>query len=247
MKKGIENSFAMEQKKTLTADLEHSRHTRWLLGLVLALAIVVAALEFTSSNTEGSLDDLLSEEIPEDMEFVPNVENDEQLEALQPQAPVLAEELVEVTDAQTDVNNQEVVSPPPLDIAVEIDPSIDDLVLADTPVEVEQNDSEEPLPMRVVEQLPQFPGGTPLFIKWLTKNLKYPESAKRQNIQGRVMVSFVVNADGTTTDEKIITSVDPMLDRETLRVIRMMPRWEPGIYNGQPCRTLVYLPVVFKI
>ena len=186
----------------MTADLEHSRHTRWLLGLVLALAIVVAALEFTSSNTEGSLDDLLSEEIPEDMEFVPNVENDEQLEALQPQAPVLAEELVEVTDAQTDVNNQEVVSPPPLDIAVEIDPSIDDLVLADTPVEVEQNDSEEPLPMRVVEQLPQFPGGTPLFIKWLTKNLKYPESAKRQNIQGRVMVSFVVNADGTTTDEK---------------------------------------------
>ena len=89
----------MEQKKTLTADLEHSRHTRWLLGLVLALAIVVAALEFTSSNTEGSLDDLLSEEIPEDMEFVPNVENDEQLEALQPQAPVLAEELVEVTSA----------------------------------------------------------------------------------------------------------------------------------------------------
>lgn len=239
----------MEQKKTLTADLEHSRHTRWLLGLVLALAIVVAALEYTTTDKEESLDDLLSEEIPEDMEFVPSVEKDKQLEALQSQTPALAEELVEVADAQPEVENQEAAPPPPpLDIAVEIDPSIDDLVvLTDTPVEVEQQHNDEPLPLRVVEQLPQFPGGTHLFIKWLTKNLRYPESARKQNIQGRVMVSFVVNADGTTTDVKIVTSVDPMLDRETLRVIRMMPRWQPGIYKGEPCRTLVCLPVVFKI
>ena len=237
----------MEQKKTLTADLEHNRQTRWMLGLVLALAIVVAALEYTSSDRDGSLDDMLLEEIPEDMEFVPNVEKDEQLEALKSQTPVLAEELIEVTDAQNEVNDQETAPPPPLEIAVEIDPSIDDIVLTEPPVEVDQQNSQEPLPMRVVEQLPQFPGGTSLFIKWLTKNLKYPESARRQNIQGKVMVSFVVNADGTTSDEKIITSVDPVLDRETLRVIRMMPRWEPGIYNGQPCRTLVYIPIVFKI
>ena len=237
----------MEQKKTLTADLEHSRPTRWLLGLVLALAIVVAALEYTSSDRNGSLDDLLSDEIPEDMEFVPSVEKDEQLEALQSQAPAMAEELIEVADAQNEVNDQETAPPPPLEIAVEIDPSIDDIVLTEPPIEVDQLNSQEPLPMRVVEQLPQFPGGTQLFIKWLTKNLKYPESARRQNIQGKVMVSFIVNADGTTSDEKIITSVDPLLDRETLRTIRMMPRWEPGIYNGKPCRTLVYLPVVFKI
>lgn len=237
----------MELKKTLAADLEHNRNTRWLLGLVMALAIVVAALEYTNHDNEESLDDLLLDEIPEDMEFVPNVEKDEQIEALKAQAPALAEELVEVADAQNDVNDQEAIPPPPpLEVAVEIDPAIEDLLMAEKPVEVEQQ-SEEPLPMRIVEQLPQFPGGTQSFMKWLTNNLNYPEMAKQQNIQGKVVVSFIVNADGTTSDRKLITPVNPMLDREAMRVINMMPRWEPGIYKGNPCRTLVYLPVVFKL
>ena len=237
----------MELKKTLAADLEHSRNTRWLLGLVMALAIVVAALEYTNSDNDGSLDDLLLEEIPEDMEFVPNVEKDEQLEALKAQAPSLAEELVEVTEAQTDVDDQNTLPPPPLEVAVEIDPTIDDLVLAEAPVEVEQQNMEEPLPLRVVEQQPKFPGGNQLFIKWLTDNLVFPETAIRQNIQGLVKVSFVVNTDGTISDEKIVTPANPMLDREVLRVIRMMPRWEPGIYKGEPCRTIISQPVVFGI
>ena len=236
----------MELKKTLTADLEHNRHTRWLLGLVLAMALVVAALEYTSSDGVGSLDELLSEEIPEDMEFVPNVENDEQLEALKSQAPDLAEELIEVADAPNEVNDLEEVPPPPLDIALEIGPSLDDIVLTETPVEVEQQNSDESLPLRVVEKIPQFPGGNIQFNRWLAKNLNYPEAARRQKIQGVVVVSFMVNADGTTSDEKIVTSVDPLLDREVLRVFRMMPRWEPGMEKGKPCRVLLQKNVVFS-
>ncbi len=235
----------LDTKKSVTADLEHSRQTRWLLGLVLAMAIVVSALEFTSSDKYSSLDELLADEIPEDMEFVPNVESDDELEQLKPQASNIAEELVEVNDAQNEVAD-DTPPLPPIEISLEVDPSIDDIVLTEQPVEVSQQ-QDDVVPLRLLERIPQFPGGGQLLMKWLTKNLKYPESARRQNIQGTVVASFVINADGTVFDPKIIKSVEPSLDREVLKTIRMMPRWEPGIYKEEPCRTVVHLPVEFKI
>ena len=71
--------------------------------------------------------------------------------------------------------------------------------------------------------------------------------AQRQNIQGRVVVTFIINRDGSTSDLKIAKSVNPMLDREALRVARMMPNWKPGLANGKPCRTLFAIPIEFKI
>lgn len=113
------------------------------------------------------------------------------------------------------------------------------------PVAVDNNDN--PLNFRVVEQLPEFPGGMAAFVKWLTDNLRYPALAQRQNIQGRVVVTFIINRDGSTSDLKIAKSVHPMLDREALRVARMMPNWKPGVSNGKPCRTLFAIPIEFKI
>ena len=113
------------------------------------------------------------------------------------------------------------------------------------PVAVDNNDN--PLNFRVVEQLPEFPGGMAAFVKWLTDNLHYPALAQRQNIQGRVVVTFIINRDGSTSDLKIAKSVNPMLDREALRVARMMPNWKPGLANGKPCRTLFAIPIEFKI
>jgi protein TonB len=84
-------------------------------------------------------------------------------------------------------------------------------------------------------------------MKWLTKNLRYPEVARQQGIQGKVVVSFIVNTDGSIAEAKIASSVDPVLDREAMRVIRMMPRWKPGIQNDQPCRTMFAVPIVFKL
>ena len=74
-----------------------------------------------------------------------------------------------------------------------------------------------------------------------------PPLAQSQRIQGRVVVSFIVNKDGSIADVKLEKSVNALLDREALRVIRMMPRWKPGVHNNQPCRTMVAVPVVFKI
>lgn len=107
--------------------------------------------------------------------------------------------------------------------------------------------SEQPLNFRIVQQMPEFPGGGSAFIQWLTRQLRYPPLAQSQRIQGRVVVSFIVNKDGSIADVKLEKSVNDLLDREALRVIRMMPRWKPGVHNNQPCRTMVAVPVVFKI
>jgi protein TonB len=98
-----------------------------------------------------------------------------------------------------------------------------------------------------VEQLPEFPGGMVEFMKWLTKNLKYPPSAQNRKVQGRVVVSFIVNKDGTIADAKVVKPVDPTLDREAMRVVRMMPNWKPGLQMGKPCRTMFAIPIVFKL
>ncbi len=101
--------------------------------------------------------------------------------------------------------------------------------------------------VRIVEALPEFPGGMVEFMKWLTKNLRYPTYAHQQRIEGKVVVSFIVNTDGSIAEVKLARSVDPLLDREALRVIRMMPKWNPGIQNNRPCRTMFAVPVVFKL
>ena len=108
-------------------------------------------------------------------------------------------------------------------------------------------DPNNPLNFRVVEELPDFPGGMVEFMKWLRNNLKYPVMAKQQKIEGKVVVSFIVNKDGTTANAKIVTSVDPLLDREALRVVRMLPKWKPGTQKGKPCQTMICIPIVFKL
>ena len=100
---------------------------------------------------------------------------------------------------------------------------------------------------KTLEQLPEFPGGIVEFMKWLTRNLHYPPLARQQKIEGKVVVSFIVNTDGSIASPKVQKSVNPMLDAEALRVIKMMPRWKPGLMNGKPCRTMFAIPVNFVI
>ena len=83
--------------------------------------------------------------------------------------------------------------------------------------------------------------------KWLTQNLCYPAEAQRGGIQGKVVVSFIINRDGSISSPKIEQSVHPLLDREAMRVVKIMPRWKPGKENDKPCRTLFAIPIVFQL
>jgi len=108
-------------------------------------------------------------------------------------------------------------------------------------------DPNNPLNFHVVEELPQFPGGAVEFMKWLTKNLQYPKKARELKRQGKVVAVFYVEKDGSVSGIKVTQSLSPECDRETLRVLRMMPKWKPGIQHDEPCRTKVCIPVVFKL
>ena len=99
----------------------------------------------------------------------------------------------------------------------------------------------------VVEEMPHFPGGPAALQAFLSSNTKYPVVAQENGVQGRVIVSFVVERDGSITDVKVVRSVDPSLDREATRVVRSMPRWSPGKQNGSAVRVKYTVPVVFRL
>lgn len=99
----------------------------------------------------------------------------------------------------------------------------------------------------VAEQMPEYPGGMKEMLKFLQENVKYPENAMKNNVQGRVIVQFVVEKDGTPTEFKVLHSVDPDLDAEALRVMKAMPKWKPGMQKGQVVRVKFTVPVSFKL
>ena len=100
---------------------------------------------------------------------------------------------------------------------------------------------------QVVENQPEFPGGMAELMKYLKKNLRYPQICKEQGVQGRVIVQFVVNPDSTLSDFNVIKSVNPHLDKEALRVVSSMPKWKPGEQRGKPVRSQFIIPVTFRL
>ena len=99
----------------------------------------------------------------------------------------------------------------------------------------------------VVEEMPQFPGGQAALLEYLAKNIKYPVVAEENGVQGRVIVTFVVERDGSITDVRVVKSVDPSLDKEAARVVKSMPKWQPGKQNGSAVRVKYTVPVQFRL
>ena len=233
----------MEVKKSTYADLERFRPMAFLLGLVVATAAFIVALEFSFSDRDDLFDADFLDEIAEDMEFMPPMEENIPLPEPETQTPSQTDQIKVVEEARPAEMESEAEQKP-------------EKILTETELEEKTlEDEEEVVPfkeeevkmMNEVDRLPEFPGGMAQLMKWLTKNLTYPEMAKARQISGRVVVSFIINSDGTVDDAKLLNTVDPMLDREALRVVKMMPKWNPGLSGGKACRTLVHMPVVFKL
>ena len=100
---------------------------------------------------------------------------------------------------------------------------------------------------QVVEEMPEFPGGMAECMKWLGQNIKYPAEAIEKGIQGRVIVQMIVERDGTITNANVVRGVDPLLDKEALRVVNLSPKWKPGMQKGQAVRVKYTLPVMFRL
>lgn len=119
--------------------------------------------------------------------------------------------------------------------------------IADLKQVVTQAEPEAEKVFDMVEQMPAFPGGQAELMSYLSKNIKYPTIAQENGTQGRVIIQFVVERDGSITDVRIARGVDPYLDKEAVRVIKSMPKWIPGKQNGKAVRVKFTVPVMFRL
>ena len=99
----------------------------------------------------------------------------------------------------------------------------------------------------IVEQMPEFPGGEAELIHYISKNIHYPQAAKEKGIQGRVFIGFVIEKDGSVSNVRNLRSVDSELDAEAMRVVESMPKWKPGMHNGEYVRVSYQIPIHFKL
>lgn len=231
----------MEIKKSKKADLEPMRRQGFLIGLVVALACLYVGLEYSITPDDPLDDPELMEMLSNDSELEPLMRQDNEL-ALVPKAEPEPSVKLKVVDDDTSPEELQQQEEP---VETDMDSDLSESDEEDEKTEEQQKEEEEQL--RVVEDLPQFPGGPLEFLKWLTRNLKYPPSAQQQHVQGKVVTEFIVNKDGSVTDCKVVQSLRADCDAEALRVLRMMPRWTPGIDHDKPCRTKVCIPIVFKL
>lgn len=100
---------------------------------------------------------------------------------------------------------------------------------------------------QVCEEMPEFPGGMGECMKFLNKNIKYPAAAQEKGVQGRVIIQFVITKEGDIVNPNVVRGVDPTLDAEALRVIKMMPKWKPGKQRGQAVNVKYTVPVTFRL
>lgn len=114
------------------------------------------------------------------------------------------------------------------------------------PVQVEQGKASQEA-YQVVEEMPEYPGGMGECLKFLNENVKYPVEAQKAGVQGKVIVQFVVEADGSITNPVVVRSIDPHLDGEAIRAVSLMPRWKPGKQKGQPVPVKYTVPVAFRL
>ena len=197
--------------------------TRYLLGLILVLSLCLVALEWNTDSSGWAFFDTANDDIEAEMELSPLHRDEDEVPMMIPKEP---QEKMPPSQELNLVEEDVEIAPEVLEPVASKEEAKED-VKEDLPEAVDMYDA--PVDFRVVEDLPQFPGGAVEFMKWLTKNLKYPPSAQQRKVQGRVVAQFIVNKDGSISDLVLVEKVSPELDREALRVLRMMPKWTPGV------------------
>lgn len=229
--------------------MDSRRASGFLLGLVVVLSLFLVALEFTTQSGPVEADGDVLDDVSQDIELMPAVRRNDMVAAAPGRRSSAVAGKINIVDNASAGTTDNAPAPDSNVLSALAGTALGGVT--DIPVTeirpVSAADSDNPLNFQVVERLPEFPGGMSEFVQWLTKNLRYPVTAQRNRKEGTVLVSFIINKDGSVTDQKVVKSAAPELDREALRVIKMMPKWKPGEDRGKPCRTYFCIPVVFKL
>jgi periplasmic protein TonB len=228
----------MELKKNPNVDLEKKKTIFIEIGLVLALFIVLMAFEWTTTdgiNTDfGSVQDMVLEE-----ELIPITEQDEIKPPPPPPQPMQVIDVINIVEDDVDIDDN-------IDLFTsEFD---ENLAVRIVDFSDQEADMAEDEIFVIVEDMPGFGGGdSNKFREFIQRNMKYPDIAAENGIQGRVFVAFVVEADGRVTNVRVVRGVDPSLDREAVRVVESSPRWKPGMQRGKPVRVSFTFPIIFVL
>ncbi len=227
----------MEPKKSIKADLESKKGIFFEIGLVVVLAIVLIAFEWSTKpnmqNTLGELADLDLEE-----EIIPITRQQEVKPPPPPPRPTVSE-VLKIVEDDVDIEDELVITDAEADQNMEID------IMT---FEEEEEATEDDIPFFLVEDKPSFQGqGQEGFRKWITENMKYPEIAAENGISGTVYIRFVVNTQGKVVDAVVLRGVDPALDQEAIRVVMSSPKWTPGKQRGKPVKVQFNFPINFVL
>ena len=228
----------MEVKKSPKVDLKNNKLLFVEIGFVVALLGVLLAFEWSSKEKKEAA--LLADntEIIEE-EMIPITQDTPPPPPEAPKIPVLSDQ-IDIVDDDIKVDDNLINLEDDDNMGVEIMDYVEEVQ--------EEAVQEEEVPFAMVEQKPTFQGGDAnKFSKWVNERLVYPEIAKENGVQGRVMLQFTVGTDGKVSNVKVLRGVDPSLDKEAVRVVSMSPKWEPGKQQTRKVKVTYTFPVIFQL
>ena len=226
----------MEIKKSPKADLESKKLTFTLIGLVVSLFVVWRVFEYKSYDKQ-SVDEFQRtvEVIEEEMVEITKQEQPK------PQPPAPKPQVTQIQVVEDDVEVED-------DIEIDAEVSQDEVIEEYfAPAEIEEEEIVEAEIFKVVEVMPEFPGGAAKMMEYIQKNMKYPMMARESDIQGRVFVNFVVEPDGSISNVTVMRGIGGGCDEEAVRVVNSMPKWNPGKQRGTAVRCAFTVPIIFKL
>lgn len=229
----------MEIKKSPKADLENKRSMFLQIGFVVAIGLSLFAFEYNFGE-EKETQDFATKTVIAEEEIVQTNQQEQQQ-----QQPEVAPQQI-ISDVLKIVRND-------IKVSNELDLSMEDTKEA-APITIptvskKEEVVEEEEPFLVVEDMPTFNGKEAAigFREYVGKNLKYPDVAQENGIQGTVFISFVVEPTGSVTNVKVLRGVDPALDKEAIRIVQSSPKWSPGKQRGKSVRVSFTFPIKFQL
>lgn len=223
----------MELKKNPRADLRRYAGLFFEAGLVVALCATLASFNYSVHERNRMVfSDINSIDIDEVM-----IPITRPMQVTPPPAPPKVAEVITIIESESDLDE---------DFEIEDVEATQETPIAFIEREEEEEEAEPDIFMKA-EVDPSFPGGTAALYKLIAESVKYPEGARSNGVSGKVYVRFVINQKGEVENASVYRGVDPLLDREAVRVIESLPRWNPGTQRGKPVKVWFTLPINFQL
>ena len=238
----------MEAINAVNDELRGQKSTGILIGYILTLALMFCAFEYTQRDVAVQEEERIYDMVMEE-DMIPITQQQEVMAPPPAAAPKVIDPIINIVDNNTDLPEKEVETTEEINQAIVSTPGTGSVstAVATGPVGPVVEEVDDDRIFDVVEENAQFPGGDEACMKWLHDHIKYPSICQEQGVQGRVIVAFVVNKDGTIVDVKVLRSPDQHLSDEAVRVVKQMPKWKPARQGNRSVRSRFNLPVMFRL